>query len=275
MSSKSTLKNFIKLLYSLVLSSILILLIIKNPLPFLIGFLIILLAGVYLKLRTGKELSILVEGIVEGIENFFRNMAWLYVSLLIAKVAGSLFRALETTSLTWLQISLLAVMGVLLSGGLWLLSSEKQREKFFGSIRKYFGGWAPFIYSFTLLYIAVDFFSSVTYLLVKNDLLPWTPANQEITSSQIGNFYLWHFVDAIPLLKVTSTLRWAEPLKYDNGAIGFLLLLFKIVVISPVIASFIWYRQYVAKEKKKEESQGTAKKIVYRIYRPKRRTFPL
>jgi hypothetical protein len=274
MNLKSSLKNFIKeffkLLYGLVLLSILIYLIIKNPLPFLFRLIMILLIVVHLKFRPGKEWNI-----VEGIEAFFKNMAWLYGSLLIAKFSGSLFRTVETTSLTWLQIFLLLVMGILVSGALWLLSSEKQRENFFRSVRKYFGGWAPFLYSFTLLYVAIGFFGSVTYLLVKNNIMTWTPVNQEITSSQISSFYLWHFVDAIPVLKVNSTLRWEQPLTYNNGGIGFLLLLFKIVVISPVIASFFWYRQFVAKEKKKEEPKGPAKKIVYRIVRPKRRTIHL
>ena len=274
MNSKSTLKQFIqdffKLLLLLALLSLTIYLYVKIPLLILYVILAFLIGWLYRKLRPGKEIIT-----VEGVRNFLKAIAWLYINIWVAQASRYLFQLSAATSLTWPQISLLGLWGILLFGALWLLSIEKQREKFFAWIRKLFGGWAPFLCAFTLLYVATGFFGSVTYLLVKNNLLPWTPADQKITADQIADFYLWHFVDAIPVLKVNSTLLWEQPLTYDNGGIGFLLLLFKIVVISPVIASFFWYRQFVAKEKKKEESKGAPQKIVYRIYRPKRRRIHL
>ena len=197
--------------------------------------------------------------------------ALLYANSLIIQLFQHIFHLLETTSLIWLQISLLVGLGIPLFLMLWILSDEKRREKFFAWTRKYFNGWVLFVYSFTFLYVATGFFGSVTYLLVKNNILSWLPENQKMTIDAISNFYFWHFVDAIPILKVNSTLRVQEPLTYDNGGVGFLVLLFKIVVISPVIASFIWYRQFVAKEKE-EPPKGKAQKIVYRIVRPRRRT---
>ena len=230
--------------------------------------LLVLVIGIlHQKFRPGKEIIT-----AEGVKNFLKALFWLYFNIGIAQISRALFQFAEATSLTRFQISLLVAWGLLLFGELYLLSIENYREKFFAWVRRNFGGWALYWFFFTLLYVAPGFFGSVTYMLVKIDILPWTPVNQEITSSQVSNFYLWHFVDAIPLLKVNSTLRWQEPLTYDNGGIGFLLLLFKIVVISPVIASFIWYRQFVAKEKKVEPPKGKAQKIVYRIVHPKRRT---
>jgi len=230
-------------------------------------FLLFGFAYFHRKIRPGKE--IITE---EGIKNFLKALFWLYFNIGIVQISVALFQFAEATSLTRFQISLLVAWGSLLFGELYLLSVEKYREKFFAWVRKTFGGWALYWFFFTLLYVATGFFGSVTYLLVKNGFLPWTPVDQEITSSQIGNFYLWHFVDAIPILKVNSTLRWQEPLTYENGGIGLLLLLFKIVVISPIIASFIWYRQFTAKEKKEEPPKGKAQKIVYRMVRPRRRT---
>lgn len=52
---------------------------------------------------------------------------------------------------------------------------------------------------------------------------------------------MWHFLEAVPLLKVNQTIRWAEPWTYDSAAVGWILLLFKLVVIVPVIGAFVGY----------------------------------
>jgi uncharacterized protein (TIGR01777 family) len=57
----------------------------------------------------------------------------------------------------------------------------------------------------------------------------------------ITDFYVWHFLEAVPLLQVNETLHWKEPLTYDSGWVGLVLLIFKMAVIIPVIAAFTWY----------------------------------
>ena len=56
----------------------------------------------------------------------------------------------------------------------------------------------------------------------------------------VADFFLWHFLNAVPVLKITDTLLWDPPLTYDQPVVGWILLVFKIAVISPVIAAFGW-----------------------------------
>ena len=51
----------------------------------------------------------------------------------------------------------------------------------------------------------------------------------------VEHYYLWHLVDAIPLLEVPQTIRWSEPQGFDDQWSGALLLLFKIMVIIPLV----------------------------------------
>jgi hypothetical protein len=51
----------------------------------------------------------------------------------------------------------------------------------------------------------------------------------------------WHFLDAVPLLKVNETPGWRPPLTCDSFPVGCMLLLFRAVVILPVIGAFTWY----------------------------------
>ena len=48
--------------------------------------------------------------------------------------------------------------------------------------------------------------------------------------------YVWHFLDAIPALKVPDTLNWSEPTYFSDKWSGAFLLLYKLAVIVPVLA---------------------------------------
>jgi len=57
----------------------------------------------------------------------------------------------------------------------------------------------------------------------------------------------------IPGLKITETLKWPQPYDYKDSLSGALLLVFKLVVIIPVIGSFaVWNR--MRKEAKKSDA---------------------
>jgi hypothetical protein len=52
----------------------------------------------------------------------------------------------------------------------------------------------------------------------------------------LADLFLWHLLDAIPGLKVNETIRWAAPLTYERAGAGWLVLLFKVMVIVPVVS---------------------------------------
>jgi hypothetical protein len=140
----------------------------------------------------------------------------------------------------WFQITAFVVWGLLLAAAVFSVATEKNREGVLKRLRK-FSLFAPIAYSFNLLMIAILFFSSVTYVLVDHGVLKLNgPPGVQISPEVIRDFYSWHFLHAVPLLQVNETLHWKEPLTYESGWVGLILLLFQLTVIVPVIAAFAW-----------------------------------
>ena len=55
---------------------------------------------------------------------------------------------------------------------------------------------------------------------------------------RIASFYVWHLADAVPLVDVTRTLKWSEPLAYNDYRMGGLALCYQLLVILPLVAAF-------------------------------------
>jgi hypothetical protein len=66
-------------------------------------------------------------------------------------------------------------------------------------------------------------------------------ARPEVNQGNLGDFLLWHVLDAIPIVKVPETLKWAAPLSYEHVGAGWLVLLFKVMVIVPVLSGIGHY----------------------------------
>jgi hypothetical protein len=49
------------------------------------------------------------------------------------------------------------------------------------------------------------------------------------------NYYIWSFLDAVPMLELPRTLGWELPFRYTDPVNRVLLLVYKIVLIGPVI----------------------------------------
>jgi hypothetical protein len=151
------------------------------------------------------------------------------------------------------QVIVFVAWGLLLAGALTLIIAASWRERLFNALRNV-GRFTPFIYSFNVLFIAMVFFSSVTYVLVEHELVSFSGSSErDVSPEALNDFYLWHVLDAVPLLKVTETLHWEKPLTYDRGWVGLLLLGFKVTVIVPVIAAFAWYWAHLGGTRTKDE----------------------
>jgi hypothetical protein len=125
-----------------------------------------------------------------------------------------------------------------LSGAVWFLATEDRRTRLFDFLRP-IGALAPVAYAANVLLIAVPFFGSLTQVLLARGAIHLT-GNPE----RAMDLYLWHFLGEIPLLKVNETLLWDQPMGYHEARVGWLLLLFKVTVILPVIAAFRGYWTY-------------------------------
>jgi hypothetical protein len=180
-----------------------------------------------------------------GISKFFdlwlRFLLWAFVTLIpLAVFRFVSVYILANFSLPF-QILAFVAWGLLLAYALLLIATESSRDRLFGMLQA-IGGLAPVIYSINVLMVAVIFFSSVTYVLASHGLLTLTSrTGRPVALESLLDFYVWHFFEGVPLLKVNQTLRWDEPWTYESAAVGWILLLFKLVVIVPVIGAFLGY----------------------------------
>jgi hypothetical protein len=188
------------------------------------------------------------KGVGRAIDTVFAGYLSFALSLLLALMRVVVFGWISRLILERLppvfQIGAFTVWGLILAVALWLISTETRRSALFERLGA-IGPLAPLAYAFNLLWTAVMFFSSVTFLLAQQGLLAFDPGPRgPITAGRVADFYPWHFLEAIPVLEVNQTLRWTEPLTYGRTSVGWLLLLFKLAVIVPVIAAFLGYWTY-------------------------------
>jgi len=127
------------------------------------------------------------------------------------------------------------------------VSSEPRRRSLWLSMRGV-DRVTPFLYPFFIAYAAIVLFATFAFVLSDHDVIrfgtdPASPATISRPADAL-DFFAWHLLDSIPVLSVTETLRWKEPLGYTSGWVGLLLLVFKVLVIVPVIATFVAFWRY-------------------------------
>jgi hypothetical protein len=193
------------------------------------------------------------------IERAFRAYFLFTWSMLITLVPIILFYWVSPLILGKLPISfqivVFVIWGLLLIFAVSLVATQKNRERVLNRLRKV-SLFAPIAYSFNLLMIAILFFSSVTFVLVDHGILELNgPPGAKVSPEVLRDFYSWHFLHAVPL-KANETLHWKEPLTYESGWVGLILLLFQLTVIVPVIAAFAWRGK---KEPSKKNPRRTAR----------------
>ena len=96
----------------------------------------------------------------------------------------------------------------------------------------------------SVVMIACLFFGFASVLMGGRGWLTFAVTSSvPVNVSALTDFYFWFFVNAVPVLKITETLRWSVSLQYESAAVGWMLLLFKFTVIEPLIAGVHLVRQ--------------------------------
>lgn len=190
---------------------------------------------------------------------YFQVTFWLLVTLAPITFFFWLSRFILDKSSFAFQLIVLIAWGFVLATILSFIATDAKRKKLYAFLEKV-GGFAPFVYCFNAFFISIIFFGTVSFILADSDQIAFANLNGEkLASSDLAvekmlDFFLWHFLDAVPLLKINETLRWKMQISYTSGSVGFIVLFFKIVVILPVISAFRGYWKY--RQTKKEGSDS-------------------
>lgn len=138
------------------------------------------------------------------------------------------------------QVAVLAVEGTVLALGSSVIASSDRRAR----VVERSTNRALWSLHLALAFAAAPFFGTVTALLAQTGLVAFTPASGTATAGTTSDFFVWHLMDAIPVVDVTGTLRWDEPLTYTDTRVGVLVLAFQVTVVLPVAATLrTWWNQ--------------------------------
>jgi hypothetical protein len=82
-------------------------------------------------------------------------------------------------------------------------------------------------------------FVTVTVLLTRAEYaqLAMSPRDSALGVWSTAALYLWHLLDAVPWANITETVRWREPGGSRNWLAGVLLVMYKLMVLTPVVAA--------------------------------------
>ena len=124
----------------------------------------------------------------------------------------------------------------------YLMSTDEKRRKETRTIRRWFGPSGMLVLPSLTLVAAAAVFSSITLSLYKHGLVTFQEcAGRPVAAGSLTDFYMWHFIKLVPLVKINEVLKLGEPLCYTQKRVGFLILLFQALVVIPSINTVLYY----------------------------------
>jgi hypothetical protein len=150
--------------------------------------------------------------------------------------SAAYFQGLDHTSRILVALSSIGLAGIVYLSALKRLLPRRGRIEVFERLRKY-GVAILSYYLIVVLADAIAFFTFVTLLIANERWVEFQGSSHHIMGPRpIASFYIWHFVDSIPLLDL-DTVKVEAPLHYSEVRIGLLVIAFRLAVASPIIAS--------------------------------------
>jgi hypothetical protein len=127
--------------------------------------------------------------------------------------------------------------------GAGLLISGASRKQAYEMLSRYGSGFVILWAALVLSYIVV-MYSWMTSIAVDLRWIKLSNSYGPFRTATIEEFYVWHLVNAIPVLDLTNTFHWSPPLTYTSFAVGLLILAFLATAAAPMIAIVAEWRQY-------------------------------
>jgi hypothetical protein len=132
----------------------------------------------------------------------------------------------------WLALIFVAVCGLVFYGLLSFVTPDNSRSTSGRILR-------GFVYGFSaaVALVWVYLFGVFSFGLMRLDAVTYTLRSASDALPDLTDAYLWYFFDLIPLLDINDALGWKQPdVDLSGGASGFLLLLFRIIMVFQVFA---------------------------------------
>jgi hypothetical protein len=199
-----------------------------------------------------KIIAVIV--IVIALVGFFFVIIPLFLYLFLAV---GVERMVNNTSLLFQAVVLLILFPVLVLFVRDFISEERVRAMMSFDYRHILGEYYPVGFPVLFIAISLPYFAGLSCTLKSADLVATVPnfPVQDNCVVRYTGFYIWHLLDSIPLIEIPQTIRWTVPHDYTDSLSGFILLIFKIMVILPVIKAFVIWRKVTTEVEKKEEAK--------------------
>jgi hypothetical protein len=175
-----------------------------------------------------------------------RGLGTLLLSSLGFLILGVLPIAIAREWHWWGQLIVLVLFGAIFGIVVYRLAEPVHRSGIIDLlVRDEPFGWAiPFLVAGAAFLFASSIFGLGTFLLADARALTLEdPAcgSCTLTPTDTFEYYVWHGLDAIPLLEVTERLKLAQPLTSEGVIAGWLLLAFYATAIVPIVGAFRGY----------------------------------
>ncbi|MBC8027355.1 MAG: hypothetical protein H7Y89_15280 [Steroidobacteraceae bacterium] len=187
---------------------------------------------------TNKEIVVggFFETVDAAISNIIGNLAGLLFALLGVGIVGVGIRNaaewLLARNQVWLALIFVVVCGIAFYGLLTLVTPENSR----GTTGKMLRGFI-FGFSAAIALVWIYLFGVLSYVLMRLEAVSYTVRSASDALPDLTDAYLWYFLDLVPLLDINGALAWKQPdVDLTGGASGFLLLLFRIILVFQVFA---------------------------------------
>jgi hypothetical protein len=140
------------------------------------------------------------------------------------------------------HLMILFVVAIGLALSIYTVATQEKELKDSKYFKFLFGKGGLLVLPCLNLVGAASVFASLTLSLYNHQKLVLEPcAGRPVGPGSLLDFYMWHLLKLVPLLKLNETLKWGEPLCYRQGRVGALILLFQALVVLPCINAIRYY----------------------------------
>ena len=176
----------------------------------------------------------------------FTQFGWLLFGMaIVIWMIALVYKGVELSQhylprfLHWIVLALY-LLGVTLC--VYVMATDEKRREQTDRIRYWFGPAGMLILPSLTLMAAAALFSSITLILYRNGLVAFQEcAGRPVAEGSLTDFYMWHFIKLVPLVKVNEILKLTEPLCYTQKRVGLLIILFQALVVIPSINTVLYY----------------------------------